>query len=499
MITPSKKTPAPTRTAPVDLARANGLLKSLCVGVSEYSPLSGFKRLKACANDAERVRNAFLDVPQLAADKGNTYLISEKTAEKPTKNTIIGRLKHLTKLATPEDRLLFFFSGHAVRLENELYLVPSDAYAGDDKEILIPIALVKDIISNSEARQKFIILDACYSGPDLSQFKTVPLDISNNFVKKYVKETEGVALLSSSSDDEMSTVQSPDKNVSLFTYFLLLALYGDSAALDANGQLTLFSLVSFVSPRVDHQARDYQTRQRPALDTNTNGDFLLGDFAASPVALQGVELDQFPISSIAFDDSERARIKDILTRLQSTSFHQEQYLEKRANDALPEYLQEDFGQKAAALVNQFGFAHSAVSVQGVVLEFPDGALEAKYESDGKNSGRILYTLDFQGVWMKDPSRILQALRALNFRPDTMRLVMSGSLDLDRMKSGLPARGWRLSSILPNEIAATRDGFTLTATETELEWSGLLPKDIFGDDADEQKTALMTNVLGLLSA
>ena len=81
----------------------------------------------------------------------------------------------------------------------------------------------------------------------------------------------------------------------------------------------------------------------------------------------------------------------------------------------------------------------------------------------------------------------------------MRLVMSGSLDLDRMKSGLPARGWRLSSILPNEIAATRDGFTLTATETELEWSGLLPKDIFGDDADEQKTALMTNVLGLLSA
>jgi hypothetical protein len=497
MNTPSKN--PPTKSGPVDLARANGLLVSLSVGVSEYSPLSGFKKLKACANDAEKVRNAFLDVPQLGADKTRTVLISEKTVEKPTKNTIVGHLKHLAKLAGSEDRLFFFYSGHAVRLDNELYLVPSDAYAGDDKDILIPVAQVKQIVSGSEAKQKIIILDACYSGPDLSQFKTLPIDISNNFVQKYVKATEGVALLSSSSDDEMSTVQSPDKNVSLFTYFLLLALYGDGAALDGNGHLTLFSLVSFLSPRVDKQARDYQTRQRPALDTNSNGDFLLGDFAASPIALQGVELDQFPISSIAFDDSERARIKDILTRLQSTSFHKEYYLEKLANGALPEYLEEDFGRKAAAMVNQLGFAHSVVSVQGSVLEFPDGALEAKYEADGKNSGHILYTLDFEGPWLKDPARMLKAMRALNFTPDTMRLILSGSLDLDRMKSGLPSRGWHLSSILESEIEATRDGLTLTASATELQWSGLMPKDIFGDDASEQKAALMTNVLGLLSS
>jgi hypothetical protein len=75
--------------------------------------------------------------------------------------------------------------------------------------------------------------------------------------------------------------------------------------------------------------------------------------------------------------------------------------------------------------------------------------------------------------------------------------MSGSLDIDRMKTGLPVRGWNLTSILPEEIEATRDGLTLRATLDELEWSGLSPKDIFGSDADDKKATLMTNVLGLL--
>ena len=92
---------------------------------------------------------------------------------------------------------------------------------------------------------------------------------------------------------------------------------------------------------------------------------------------------------------------------------------------------------------------------------------------------------------------MKALKALGIRPETMRLVMSGSLDIDRMKTGLPVRGWNLTSILPEEIEATRDGLTLRATLDELEWSGLSPKDIFGSDADDKKATLMTNVLGLL--
>jgi uncharacterized caspase-like protein len=252
----------------ISLVQFNGPIVSLSVGVSEYSSLSGFKNLKACSNDAEQVRNALLDVPQLAADKNRTALLNMKTNEKPTKNTIIGHLKHLSKLATSDDRLLFFHSGHAVRIENELYLVPSDAYASDEKDVLISLALIKEIVSSAEAKQKIIILDACFSGPNTGEFKTLPLDISNSFVKKYVKGTSGVALLSSSSDDEMSTAQSPDKGVSLFTYFFLQALHGVPEALDANLQLTLFSLMSFVSPRVDALARSYQHRQRPSLDTS---------------------------------------------------------------------------------------------------------------------------------------------------------------------------------------------------------------------------------------
>ena len=92
---------------------------------------------------------------------------------------MVGHLRRLAQFATEEDRIIFYYSGHGVKIDDQLYLVPTDAYASDEPDALLSIERVKEILEKSEARQKLIVLDCCYSGPDTSAFKTVPVDISN--------------------------------------------------------------------------------------------------------------------------------------------------------------------------------------------------------------------------------------------------------------------------------------------------------------------------------
>ena len=124
---------------------------------------------------------------------------------------------------------------------------------------------VKEILNSSEAKQKLIVLDACYSGPDTSQFKAVR-HRSPTTLQKYLAETKGAVTLSSSENDQKSWASSPDSKLSLFTYYLLRALQGEPESLDGNKHLTLYSLHSYLSTHVDRRARSYQTRQRPGLD-----------------------------------------------------------------------------------------------------------------------------------------------------------------------------------------------------------------------------------------
>ena len=256
------------------LKDAHGRLAGLSVGVSVYPAVTGLSNLGACANDATRVREAFLDIPQLNADASRLWSLTDKTDDKPTRNNIIGYLKRLASLTTEDDRLLFFYSGHAVKLAEQLYLVPSDAFASDDSDALLSVDRIREILSTSEAKQKVIILDACYSGPDTSSFKSVPAKISNSFLQRYLNETKGAVTLSSSENDQKSWASSPDSKLSLYTYYLLRALQGDPESLDENRHLTVYSLHSFVSAHVDRRARSYQTRQRPGLEGTMNGDFL---------------------------------------------------------------------------------------------------------------------------------------------------------------------------------------------------------------------------------
>lgn len=355
--------------SPGPLAESLGDLHVLCVGVSKQLRTSGFRSLPQCEHDALAVRDAFADVFQLGAQARNVSQLTSKAAT-VAKGSIIDALRQLATAASDDDRILFFFSGHGQRLGDKLYLVPEDAWDSDDPEALIEFDRVLEILNGSKARQKFIVLDACWSGPDVTHIKRfVPASFSKKFLEDYLGRTTGIAILTSSSESQTSTTQSPNPKLSLFTHHFIAALRGHPDALD-DRFLTLQKLFEYVSVNVQRDSKSYHKLQEPVLRTSASGSLVLGDFRPiiNPAAF---EVGQYPIDTIDFVEIEDLRVTDVLTNIKKWTYSTE-YLAARVNGQLGDRYEERLGRLAAGLRNDVGISSSDISIERNRLAFPDG-------------------------------------------------------------------------------------------------------------------------------
>jgi len=104
--------------------------------------------------------------------------------------------------------------------------VLQDAYSDIDPNALIDFDMILEMLDQSEAKQRIIVIDACMSGPDITGKKLLPAKCSPKFLAEYMRNTKGVAVISSSTADQSSTTQSPNPKVSLFTHYFIRALRG---------------------------------------------------------------------------------------------------------------------------------------------------------------------------------------------------------------------------------------------------------------------------------
>src|ERR1044072_4857923 len=145
---------------------AHGLEHVLAIGINDYDPSSGFHALKVCVNDAISVRDRFLDIEQLNAEKSHCHALTSKSARHPSRGEILKSIRLFADGADAADRLVLYFSGHGHRIGEEFYLVPQDAFASDDPTSLVSLQDVLNILNASAAKQKLLIIAACLSGPD---------------------------------------------------------------------------------------------------------------------------------------------------------------------------------------------------------------------------------------------------------------------------------------------------------------------------------------------
>lgn len=487
------------------LKQANGPLSVLAIGIDAYDKQSGFPVLKTCSNDAIEVRNAFQEVWQLNADKGRVNSLTSKSNPPPSRGEIIKAVNSLVSMAEPGERLLFYYSGHGHRLKDKegierFYIIPQDAYSDTDPEALIDVVYILNLLNASEAKQRILVIDACMSGPDVTGKKLLPAKYSAKFLAEYMRNTKGVAIISSSAPDQSSTTQSPNPSLSLFTCYFIRALRGgEPNALDDSMLLTLNSLYDYISTEVQRRAKSYQKKQLPCIDVQASGVIILGDFGQSIVSPEAFDLEGYPISAVEFDDSEKINVRDILSNIKNWSAYTEEYLEKRVNDNLGEYVEEGLGVKVSNLRKNIGFSTSEVGVDGKNIRFPGGIYTVEYVADDKKYGKLLFSLSLNSEWFGRASDISAIVDSLNMFPDYMVLKLKKSIEPESVLSGLEAKGWEIQSQLPRKIVAKSSPYTLIVEDLQITLKGFLPSELFGDKVDKAKTTIASSILTLIAS
>jgi hypothetical protein len=356
---------------------------------------------------------------------------------------------------------------------------------------------VKEILSSSPARQKLIILDACFGGPDVTHMKALPPQLSPKFLKEYLANTRGTAVLSSSGIDQKSTTQSPNPKLSLFTHYLCEALSGAPEALD-NGRLTLQSLYDYLSVVVRKQAKSYHQPQQPALALTVQGTMMLADFTVGLLVPAGVELTEHPVNDVSFRESARGKVTDVLTEIRRWHYSQE-YLEQQVNNSIENVYRERFGEFAASLTEDVGIPYGEIAVDGNGVTFPHGGYSMEYKAEDQKTGVFRHTVWFDRSWFDRPERMIEVLNCFELRPREMTLDLSHERSLDSMIAGLRSRGWRLeSNELPQKFTASHEQYRVVVSRTRIRFSGFYPDEILGSESAPEKAALVTGILGLLT-
>jgi hypothetical protein len=243
---------------------------AVLVGINEYAD-SSINRLSFCVKDILDFNSVLVDPEKGRYEKSNIKVLSDTSAEKPTRNNILSKLTAMSRTANPEDSILFYFSGHGAEIEGRPYLLCSDSYRNTIEQTALPNELMRKTMESSLARVKMVILDACHSGV-LKGAKESGI-MTRSFFESFFPPPEGFVVLSSCKLGE-SSHEWPEREHGVFSYYLLEGLKG-TADRDGDKIITITDAHRYTSDNVKRWAFEKGLEQNPTLDAKISGDIPL--------------------------------------------------------------------------------------------------------------------------------------------------------------------------------------------------------------------------------
>jgi hypothetical protein len=241
---------------------------AVLVGVNEYEDGANYGQLHVCVKDVEAIRD------QLVAndfDPARIRLLTDETSELPTRDNILVALKAVADATEPDDLLLFYYSGHGDEVSGESYLVARNGRRLVLSDTAVRLSRVKEIVEDAPARAKVIILDACHSGADIGG--KGPRPMTAEFIRRVFEEAEGLAVLASCKQGQLS-YEWRENERSVFTHYLLEGLSG-AADRDEKGFVTVQDASRHVTNGVKLWASQRNVGQTPTLQYAVAGDIIL--------------------------------------------------------------------------------------------------------------------------------------------------------------------------------------------------------------------------------
>ncbi|WP_051362898.1 caspase family protein [Amycolatopsis thermoflava] len=164
--------------------------RAVFIGVGGYRHLPQLRGVHA---GAAELRNVLTDERYGSLAPRHSLLVPENAGREEIGRTLA------TAAGEADDLLLVYFAGHGIYL-NELYLTFADTRSEEVRFTGMEYRVVADLVRDSDASSKIVILDCCYSGRALAQRMSAATDLAAEV------DIEGAAILTSAPPNRSSNV-----------------------------------------------------------------------------------------------------------------------------------------------------------------------------------------------------------------------------------------------------------------------------------------------------
>ena len=243
--------------------------------ISDYTDL---QKLDFCKNDGREVYEILTSLGYEISDKNK--LVGEAKGEK-VKDAIYDFFDD--KRNNLDDTLLFYYSGHGVPdVDGEMYLASSDTEPDKPYRRGFSFEELRKRMENTIATRVVVILDCCYSGSakiskgneeDITKIGGLIIEQKS----RKLPEGQGKYILSSSQSHQETYALTTGEH-SIFTYYLLEGLKGNTESIDSEGNVTPQSLGNYVIRTIMSLPPDERPRQRPMIKAEESGNVILASY-----------------------------------------------------------------------------------------------------------------------------------------------------------------------------------------------------------------------------
>jgi tetratricopeptide (TPR) repeat protein/uncharacterized protein YjbI with pentapeptide repeats len=256
--------------------------KALIIGISYYTSTK-LEQLDFCKNDGEKMYELLESLGYEISE--NNKLIGEVEGEKVRDqiHEFFG-----DSYINADDTLLFYYSGHGVPDVDGIYLASSDIDPDKPYRRGFSFEELSKMAERSISTRVVVILDCCSSGAAKLSSKGMRTSkgdednaaklgrIAIDETLRKLPQGQGTYVLASSLSSQASyDLALTTSNHSIYTYYLLQGLKGNTESVDSEGNVTPRSLGSYVHKAITNLPADKRPTQTPITKASESGNVIL--------------------------------------------------------------------------------------------------------------------------------------------------------------------------------------------------------------------------------
>jgi tetratricopeptide (TPR) repeat protein len=259
-----------------EVVQEGGIRKALIISVSEYA--TQLQPLSFCKNDGQHIYELLKSINYNVQDKHK--LIGYVTYES-LREAILDFFTDIDNKA--EDTLLFYYSGHGLPdVDGDIYLASSEIDPDAPFRKGFSFNELTKMIQRSVSIRIVTVLDCCYSGAaklskgheeDAAKLGTAAIHSKATVLE----QGEGKCLLAASQAAQEAYALKEGEH-SIFTYYLLEGLRGNEKSVDADGNITPYSLGNYVYRAILNLPAKKRPKQKPITKVEASGDIVLAHY-----------------------------------------------------------------------------------------------------------------------------------------------------------------------------------------------------------------------------